>query len=200
MAFHSQGPNSQESWGKFTCRYCPAWSDCDVGQRGKPQLWFWFGDSLLPLWPFTCAARGEAAWWWLTIYCSAFFLWKKGKKQIAFLQEPHAQWVTAFPWTQKGKLMVCSGEWLFLGKTSWTWTCCRFFLGYKGRETSKDQGKKTQTSKISKARLPWAATGAGSVLCVVPNTAVKQSMRDFKCTKVISYSYSCLVSLEEISG
>lgn len=37
--------------------------------------------------------------------------------------------------------MVCSGEWLFLGKTSWTWTCCHFFLGIKGEKLSKIRGK-----------------------------------------------------------
>lgn len=151
MAFHSQGPNSWESWGKFTCRYCPAWSDCEVGQRGKPQLWFWFGDSLLPLWPFTCAARVRLLGgdWLFTVLLFSFE--KKEKSRLpSFRSLMPSEWLHSFPWTQKGKLMVCSGEWLFLGKTSWTWTCCHFFLGYKGRETSKDQGKKPKQAKFPK--------------------------------------------------
>lgn len=88
MAFHSQGPNSWESWGKFTCRYCPAWSDCDVGQRGKPQLWFWFGDSLLPLWPFTCAARVRLLGgdWLFTVLLFSFE--KKEKSRLPSFRLP----------------------------------------------------------------------------------------------------------------
>lgn len=176
MAFHCQGPNPGESWGEFTCRSGPAWSDWG-GQRESPSC-----NSALEILCCPCDPLPvQHRWGCLVVMDDFTVLLFSFDNPADFLPsevwEPPAQWVTAFPWTQKGKLMVCSAEWLFLGENSWTWTCYYFLGGYKGREISHRSGGKIQTSKIFKARLPWAATGAGSVLCVVPNTAVKQSTR-----------------------
>lgn len=141
--------NPRESWGQFTCRNCPAWSACEWGTEQSPSCNSGL-EIVLPLGPFTWAAQVRLLGgdWLCTVL--VFSIENPADFLPSGAREPHAQWVTAFPWTQKGKLMVCSGEWLFLGKNSWTRTCCHFFLGYKGRETIIDQEEKPKQAKLPK--------------------------------------------------
>lgn len=151
MAFHSQGPNPRESWGEFTCRYGPAWSDCEWGREESPSCNSGWDILCCPCDPLPVQHR----WGCLVVIDYIllfwfFFLWKSCRFpffrsvgasypvsdciSLDTKRKTHGvlRWV-AFPRRQQ----------LDMGTLLFSW-------GYKGRETIIDQGEKPKQAKFPK--------------------------------------------------
>lgn len=152
MAFHSQGPNPRESWGESSPAGMALHGVTVSGaERKAPAVILLWRFCAAPVTLYLCST-GEAAWcWWIILLFCFFFLWKSCRfpslRSVGSLMPSR---VTAFPWTQKGKLMMCSGEWLFLGDNSWIWTCCCFLGIIKEEKFIIDQEEKPKQAKFPK--------------------------------------------------